>query len=280
MADVTGAAGATAKGAMTGAAAGGPVGAVIGGGLSLLGNLFGSSSAQKAAAQAKAEYGAKAQQGIDLLKTGRSENVSAFSPYVEAGQRATRGTESAIADRTQYAQPELSNSSPSKVADYLNPSAAYSTRVANDNIRAAALGSGAAGGGMMRALSENANKLAMTNYNNAYDQMLKTGDQTFNQGQQQYTNKTAYDQSQIDNLQRLASMGVGAASNMGSINQNYDNNLDQSYKDWGTSNAGGTMARGNIQATAAQNSGNIAGQMAQNFSGIPAVGNYLSKLWG
>lgn len=269
----------TASGAAKGAAVGGLPGAIVGGGLSLLGNLFGQSSADKAAREARAAYGAKAQKGIDTLTSGRKETVERYTPYLDAGGRAIPKTEQAIDTRTQHEQPVESMSSPDKVSEYLNPSAAYSTRVANDSIRAAALGNGAAGGGMMRALSENANKLAMTNYNNAFDQMMKVGDQRFSQGQQIYANKTGYDQSQIDNQQRLANMGATAAANAGQQSLQYDNNIDQSYKDWGASDAGGAVLRGNIAATGNQNTGNIAGQMAQNIVGTKPVGDYLSRLW-
>jgi hypothetical protein len=265
------------SGAVTGGLTGGGVGAVLGGGSALLGNLFGSDSASKAAQKAKEEYAKQAQLGINTLSTGMEQNTANQTPFIQAGQTGATGVVDAITGRTQAAQPTLSESNPNKaVSDYLNPSSAYTTRLANDAIQAKALAGGASGGGMMKALSDNANKMAMTNYNNAYQQMLDTGTQKFGQEQQQYTNKTGYDQSQINNYQNLMNAGETAAANTGTTNLQYNNNLNQAYENLGQSNAGAEITKGNIGATSSQNSGNLIGGMLQNSG----VGSKLASLFG
>ena len=272
-----------ASGAATGATVGslaGPmgtgIGAVLGGGASLLGNLFGSDSASKAQEKARQAYETQAVKGINTLSAGMDQNTANQTPFIQAGQTGATGTVNAIQNRVQADQPTLSNSSPSKVSDYLNPSSAYTTRLANDAIQSKALASGAAGGGMLKALSDNANKMAMTNYNNAYQQMLDTGTQNFNQGQQVYSNKTNYDQSQIGNYQNLMNAGESAAANTGNTNLQYSNNLNQAYENLGQSNAGAEVGKGNIAATSSQNTGNLIGSTIQNSG----VGSLLSSLLG
>lgn len=264
------------KGAGTGAAMGGPYGAVLGGGAALLGNLIGGNSAEAAAEKARKEYALQAQKGIDTLNTGREQNTANQTPFIQAGQYGATGVVNAIKNRVQADQPTLTNTSPANVSDYLNPSAAYTTRLSNDAIQSKALASGAAGGGMLKALSDNANKMAMTNYNDAYNQMLNTNNQNFGQQQQTYTNKTGYDQSQIGNLQGLMNTGEIAAANTGNTNLQYNNNLNQAYENLGQSNAGAAMSKGNIAATSSQNAGNIVGGMLQNSG----VGSVLSSLFG
>lgn len=257
------------QGAGQGAAAGsvaGPWGAAIGGVLGAAGTLWGNAEEQEAANKAKAAYAEQAQKGINALESGRMETNANYKPFVEAGQAGATGTLSSIQNRTQANQPTLSESSPNRaISDYLNPSAAYTTRMANDAITAKALAGGQAGGGMLKALSDNANKMAMENYNNAYEQMLKTGDQSFGQEQQQYTNKTNYDQSQIGNYQNLMNTGANAVSNLGTTNLGYDNNLNQSFQALGNSQAGGDYLKGQANSAAAQQTGNLLASSVQNY---------------
>ena len=277
MADVLNNAGTGAKiGTVLGGPMGAAIGAGVGGGASLLGNYFAGESADQAAEQAKQQYAEQAQHGINTLQHGLEQNTQNFQPFVQAGQAGATGTLNSIQNRVQADQPTLSNTSPADIEKYLNPSAAYSTRSSNDAIRASALASGAAGGGMLKALSDNANKMAMTNYNNAYQQMLDTNNQNFVQGQQIYSNKTNYDQSQIGNYQNLMNTGAGAAGTEGNINLGYGNSLNQAYENLGNSNAGGTMTQGNVRSSVLQNAGNTVGNMAQQSS--PLVGQILSSL--
>lgn len=264
------------QGAGQGAAAGsvaGPWGAAVGGVLGAAGTLWANSEEQDAAEKAKAAYAEQANKGINTLQGGRMENTANQTPFIQAGQAGAAGTLSSIQNRQQAEQPTQSNVTPSGVvSDYLNPSAAYTTRIANDAITAKALAGGSAGGGMLKALSDNANKMAMTNYNTAYQQALDTGTQNFNQGQQIYSNKTAYDQSQIGNYQNLMNTGENAASNLGTTNLGYDNSLNQSFQALGNSNAGGDYLKGQSNAATAQQTGNIVGSTAQNV-----IGSYMAQ---
>lgn len=260
------------KGAAAGSAAG-PWGAAIGGLIGAGSTLWANEEEKDAADKAKAAYAEQANKGINQLYTGREETKSNFQPYLDAGKQGAEGTVNSIQNRERYKDPTLSNVTPgSVISDYLNPSAAYATRVAGDAITAKALAGGSAGGGMLRALNENANKMALENYNNAYQQALDTGTQRFGQENQIYKNRTDFDQSQIGNYQTLMNTGTNAASNLGTITSNYDTNINTSYKDLGNSQAGGEYLKGSSNSAATQQGGNLIGQGVQGL-----VGSYLSQ---
>jgi len=259
------------KGAAVGSAAG-PWGALAGGVIGAGATLWGNAQEQEGADKAKAAYAEQANKGINTLQSGRAETVNNFDPYLKAGKAGAEGTVEGIQGRVQADQPTTTNASPGLVlSDYLNPSAAYTTRLANDSIRSQALAGGAAGGGMLKALSDNANKMAMTNYNEAFNQMLGAGKLNFDQGQQIYTNKTVYDQSQIDNNQRLMNTGVTANTSLGNISQAYDKDINTAYTDLGNSMAGGDYLKGRSANAATQQSGNLLAKGSQDL-----IGSYLS----
>ena len=253
------------KGAAAGSVAG-PLGGAIGGLLGAGSTLFSNHAEREAAEKAKKAYSEQAYKGIEQLKEGRQQNTDAQNPYIAAGHTGVGSALASTQGRTQAEQPIVSNSSPQKaLEDYLNPSAAYTTRIANDAITAKALASGGAGGGMLKALSDNSNKMAMVNYNNAYEQMLKTGDQNFTQGQQIYKNNTDFDQSQIGNYLDIGKVGEAAAANLGTTNLGYDTDINSSYKDIGNSNAGGDYLKGLSNSAATQQTGNLLASSLQNY---------------
>ena len=259
------------KGAGAGSVAG-PWGALAGGVIGAGATLWGNAQEQEVEAKAKAAYAEQANKGINTLQSGRAETVNDFNPYLKAGKVGVEGTVQGIQGRVHAGQPIQSNVNPGMVlSDYLNPSAAYTTRLANDSIRSQALAGGAAGGGMLKALSDNANKMAMTNYNEAFIQALNAGKLNFDQDQQIYTNKTNFDQSQIDNNQRLLASGLAANTSLGNISQAYDKDINTAYTDLGNSMAGGDYLKGRSANAATQQSGNLLAKGSQDL-----IGSYLS----
>lgn len=183
-------------------------------------------------------------QGTDVLNQGIAAADQAFSPYAQTGATATQGALSAIQNRQQAAQPTLSNTSAGGVSAWLDPSMAYSTDQANKGIQAAALAQGGAGGGMLKALSNNANKMAMTNWNNAANTMLEANNQNFGQQQQQYANKTGFDQSQIENLSGLAGQGLQAVGANQNVNAGYRSGINTNFGDIAANQQSGWNALG------------------------------------
>lgn len=205
--------------------------------------------------------------GTAVLQGGLDSANAAYSPYTATGAAGTSGELDGIQNRQQTDQPSLSNVNPSQAMSYLDPSAAYSTDQSNKAIQAQALASGGAGGGMMKALSNNANDRAMTNYNSAYSQMLNTANTNFGQQQQQYANQTGYDQSQIQNYAGLAGQGLQAVSGNQSIDAGYNNGINQNWGDIAANQQSGYSALGANANATAKSVGN-------------AISGGISAIWG
>lgn len=217
----------------------------LGLGSKLLGGIIGANSQNDATQQGMDAYKQYAQQGIDTLNQGKASSNAAFQPYTNAGATGVTGYTDSIKNRQQAAQPNLSVSNPQEALNkYLDPSAAYTMDQASKATQASALAKGGMGGGLAKALSNNANKMAMTNYNNAYQQMLDTGNQNFGQQNTIYGNKTAYDQSQIGNYGNLANMGLQATGTNQGLQYQYNNGINQNYGDIAASQQSGYNQKG------------------------------------
>jgi hypothetical protein len=213
-------------------------------------------------------YNNYANQGTSTLNAGKEGANAAFNPYTSAGATANGSQLSAIQNRQQATNPALTNTSPSGVADYLNPSAAYSQNQAMKQAQAAGVAGGAMGGGMLKALSNNANQMAQTNYNNAYSQMLGTNDQNFNQQQQQYTNNNNFQQQQIGNYGDVANRGLSATSSNQGLNLQYNQGMNNNYMDQAANEQSGWNKKGEIfNKTSSDFGKNLGGGMLSVFGG-------------
>lgn len=177
-------------------------------------------------------YQNEQQKGINTLQQGQAGANTAFSPYSAAGTSGIGAANTDIMGRQQSANPNLTNTSPNAVSSYINPSAAYSTDQARKASEASAAATGGMGGGMQRALSNNANKMGMTNYNNAYQQMIDTNNQNFGQQQQLYKNNTDYQQQQIQNKMGLGQLGLSATTANQGLQGQYNSGISNMYGDW------------------------------------------------
>jgi hypothetical protein len=229
----------------------------------LVGGIMNSNDIQ----QGMADYRTDVNRGTSVLQGGINSANAAYSPYTGAGASGVAGEQLAIQNRQQAAQPTLSNVDPSQALSYLDPSAAYSTDQSNKAIQAQALASGGAGGGMMKALANNASDRAMTNYNSAFGQMLGAANTNFGQQQQQYVNQTGYDQSQIQNYAGLAGQGLQAVSGNQGLNANYNAGINGNFGDIAANQQSGWNALG-------KNAKDTATDLGNNISGG------ISNIWG
>lgn len=206
--------------------------AAIGLGANLLGGLFGGMSQNDATQKGMTDFRNYTNQGTNVLEAGKSGVGDAFNPYTAAGATGAAGFANSIQNRTQANQPTLSQSNPqTALTQYLDPSAAYTSNEALKATQASALAKGGMGGGLAKALGNQAQDYAMKNYNNAYQQMLDTGNQAFGQENTIYGNKTAFDQAQIGNYGNLAQLGLGATGTSQQLLGNYNKDINQNYSD-------------------------------------------------
>lgn len=230
------------------------VGGMGGGIINGIGSAVGAHLALGELNDAKAGYDQTIGQGIETQQHGLDQANAAYQPYTAAAQGGLAGYTGAINGRQQAQGPSLGSYDPNA---YLNPSAAYTTSQANTAAQSSSLAHGGLGGGLGKALSNNANKMAMTNYNEAYQKMLDTNAQKFGQGQQLYTNATDYQQQQIankGNAATLALQGLNAGSQLASGYRGNISNLYGKMADTGLDIGENKASLANSATTSATNS--------------------------
>lgn len=214
----------------------------------VLGTAIGGAGATNDVQKGKEQYAEHANQGIAELNAGKAGSDAAFSPYSAAGATGVQGQTSATQNYMGAVNPNQYKTTAAGTMDWLNPSAAYSTDQANRAFQSSALAHGAAGGGMARALANNASKLALTNWNTAASQNLAANNQNFSQ------NKGALD-SNISNWNGLTQTGLNATNaNQGNQLQ-YANNINQNYVGQGASAQSAQNMKGKIFSDAANSMG-------------------------
>ncbi len=227
-----------------------------------MGGEYMSGQKQKAAInRGEAAYGQKAQQGINTLQQGKTDATAAYNPYTSVGAQGAAGYGNAIGsylgnvgtgpNASQY------QSGTGQVSDYLNPSAAYTSDQANKATQASALAKGGMGGGLAKALSNNANQMAMTNYNNAYNQMLNTNQQNYGLANQSYQNNFNAQNQNVANYGNLANLGLTSTTANQNLLGQYNAGINTDYMNWGNtlqSNANNKAGVGGAQASGLGNS--------------------------
>lgn len=217
--------------------------AAIGLGSKLIGGLGQSNDVQRGMDAFKTSVG----QGTNILSAGAQSANQAFNPYTQAGQTGIQGYVDAIQNRQNAPMATVTdNSAQNAIQNYLDPSAAYTMDQASKATQASALAKGGMGGGLAKALSNNANKMAMTNYNNAFNQMLQGNAQTFGQQNTNYGNQTAYDQSQIGNWGNLSNLGLTATGQNQQNQLGYNTLMNQNWNDIANSQQSGYNQKGKI----------------------------------
>lgn len=232
-----------------------------------LGNILGGISSTQGLSRGLAAYRDAIDKGNATLEAGKTGSTAAFNPYSSTGEIANAAQLGAIQDRTQAAQPTLSNLSPEMAAQFLSPQAGYQQGQAMKSAMAAGSAGGAMGGGMLKALQTNANKLAQGSWNDAYSNMLNTANLNFGQQQQQYQNKTGYDQSQIENYSGLANRGLQAIGQNQANQLAYNHDINANFGDLGNAAYQTAVGQGNIWGKTMGNLGNLASNAFSYFGG-------------
>lgn len=251
----------------------GSIGQSAGSLTSALGNYVGMMEANDSLNTANKDYQNLSNKGINTLQQGQAGANAAYQPYTSAGTTGINGETNAITNRTQSTTPTVTdNSSQNAINNYLNPSAAYTTDQSNKAMEANAIASGGTGGGLAKALSANTANLAMTNYNNAYNQMLQGNNQTFNQQQQNYTNNNDYQQQQIQNYGNLANTGLSANNSNQQLQAGYNSGINNDYigqaeTAWNTNASKAKNFNSGINNTF----GNVGNSMASGGSALDSL---------
>jgi hypothetical protein len=212
-----------------------------------------------------------ANQGVNTMQQGKQESNAAFDPYTQAGQTGVAGATNAAGSylqNTMAGQPNLADTKTTAQGTqaYLDPSANYSTDQANRAMQASALAKGGVGGGLARALSNNASKMAMTNWNNAASQQLAANQQNYGQANQNWQNNFQAQNQNMANYQNLANMGLSATGTNQGLQQQYNSGINQNYLSQAGAMQGGWNTKGQIFNNTATAFGNNIG------GGISSVG--------
>lgn len=229
-----------------------------------LGNVIGGIGSSQAIDRGLRQYKSNVGAGTQQLRTGMESATQAFDPYASAGAQGSAGQLAAVQGRTMAAQPQLSNVTADSVSDWLSPQMGYTQGQAMKSAMAAGAAGGGMGGGMLKALQQNANKLALGGWNDAYTQMLGANNLNFGQQQQQFSNKTGFDQSQIDNWGGLANRGLQAVGQNQQLQLGYNQDINQNWNDIANAANAAAVQKGGIWNNTMNSLGNI-GANAANF---------------
>lgn len=226
----------------------------------LAGDYIGGEKQKNAINRGEAAYNTKAQQGINTLQQGKTDANAAYSPYTAVGATGAGGFSNATQNYLSNVGtgPDASKyqSGTGQVSDYLNPSAAYTSDQASKATQASALAKGGMGGGLAKALSNNANQMAMTNYNNAYNQMLNTNQQNYGLANQSWQNNFNAQNQNVANYSNLTNLGLNATNSNQNLLGQYNSGINQDYMTWGNTlqnNANNKAGVGGAQATSMGN---------------------------
>lgn len=228
-------------------------------GSKILGGLVGGLGQSSLLDRGLSQYKTNTNLGTQTLQQGIQGANQAYSPYTSTGAAGATGQLAAVQGRQQATQPTLNNTSASGVQQWLNPMATWQQNQATNAATAAGVATGATGGGMLRAISADANKRANASWNDAYNQMLQANAQNFGQQQQQYQNQTGYDQSQIENLGALANRGLSAVGGSQGLTQGYLQGINQNYGNLANAALGVKSAQGQLFNNSATDFGNNLG---------------------
>ena len=226
------------------------------------GGIIGGIGATNSVQKGKQQYIEKSNQGIDTLNQGKAASTAAYSPYTQMGATAAGNWQNSVNNRQQAQTAQVQNTTPTGTQAWLDPSANYSTDQANRAMQASAIAKGGVGGGMARALSNNANKMAMTNWNNAANQQLTANNQNFNQANTNYLNNTNYQQQQIENQANMTNIGLQANTANQGFQAGYNRDINGNY----VGQADASQSANNMKAK-------ILGDAANNIGSIPGFGS-------
>lgn len=241
----------------------------------LAGPIIGGIGNSQDVSQGSQDYNSAINAGSALLANGQQGATAAFSPYTTTGTTAIGNEANAINNRTQAPNATVTdNSSQNAISNYLNPSSTYSINQADNALQSAGIAGGAVGGGLLKALTNNANQMAQTNYNNAYGQMIQGNTLTNSQQNQNAQNTNNYTQQQVQNQSGLAGQGLQAASTDQTLQNNYLTQENQNQQKIAANDQSAQNSLGSIFNGVAD----VTGLGAANA--LPGIVSGLSGLFG
>jgi hypothetical protein len=208
-----------------------------------------------------AQYKNFANQGIDQLKSGMQTATQAYDPYAQSGQAGLTGELAAVQGRQQAQLPQLQQTTAESARAWMDPSANYMQDQARKAAQASGLATGATGGGMQKAIADNAAKMGLTAWNNAAAQNLAANQANFGQQQQNYANTTDYQQQQIGNYGNIANRGLQSQNALQGLLGNYNTGINQNYLNMGQAALGTAQNQGDIWRNTAGNLGKQLGSI-------------------
>ena len=262
----------------------GAIGGAISGVGSLVGGLMGSSAASKAAQQIKQGYtqasGAEQQnnqQAIQQQQAATQQITGELSPYNTTGQQATNSLAGLLAPGGSLTQGYGSFSAPTAAQAAQTPGYQFQLQQGLNALQnSAAASGGLLSTGTAKNLENYAQGVASTNYQNTYGNALNAYNANANTF---YNNQN----NLFNRLSTTAGQGIGAASNLGSLQQSGANSLNGIYtmqgQELGQNDIGAAQALasgtvgssnalvGGIQGGLGSLSGGLGGIMGQNSLG-------------
>lgn len=217
----------------------GLTGAALSGLTSGIGGMFGSSAANRAAAQQRAAI----QQGIDFSKGMYDKGVEAFQPYQQAGTQALGQYQGMLEGQQQpefgYQQQEF------QFDRWKDPAVANAIQEANKAMEASAMAKGGMGGGLAKALQENTANIANKGYTSAFDRWKQNSEMMSKQAEDRYKRNYDYQSDRLKNYGGLAQTGFDAAKNVSTLGQGLAQSVSGMYGDMGNASAQGTIGSSN-----------------------------------
>jgi len=248
------------------------LGALISGGTSLLGGLFGSNAASKAAEQQAAAANnaanfAKNQQNqaLGTINSNLTSELGLLSPYLQGGNQAMANLSSLVSAPGQGLLTPWTGQFQAPTAEQAAATPGYQFQVEQANKQAqnsAAARGGLLNGGTAKALAAYNQGLASENYNNVYNR-------SFNEYLQNYNQFLTNQNNMYSRLRDLSGVGLSAAnSGLGAYNaatgqtvgtlMDTSRTVGQDLTNAGAAQASGTVGSANAWNGALSGIGNAA----------------------
>lgn len=200
-------------------------------------------------------------QGTEQLRSGMTTATQAYDHYAQAGVAGQAGELAAVQGRQQAALPQLQQTTAESARAWMEPGADYMQDQARKAAQSSGLATGATGGGMQKAIADNAAKMGLTAWNSAAANNLAANQANFGQQQQNYGNITDYQQQQIGNYGNIANRGLQSQNALQGLLGQYNQGINSNYTGIGQAALGTAQNRGDIWRNTTGNIGKQLGSV-------------------
>ena len=238
--------------------AGGALSTLFGNTIALPFTLYGQSQNRKYlnAAKDQLNQGYNAAQGT--LQTGQQQANQFYSPFQQGAQTDYGNFQNYVNNATQPTQANQVNMDANSANPYLQRMSTYGMDQANQQLGASALAHGGIGGGLAKALSNNAMKYAGQYFNDANTMAMNANNQNFNQQNTQYMNNADWYNKQAANRLSLANLSGNMATKGMDTMRGYNTDMANSQVGRGQDVA-------NIEAAKGGNAGSLFSTVGKGF---------------